>query len=63
MRLLLDAYGSDATWDDVLRVAIIRLHDLAEMSRDKALELGKPELAADADGYEREAAYLATVRD
>jgi hypothetical protein len=63
VRLLLDAYGSDATWDDVLRVAIIRLHDLAEMSRDKALELGKPELAADADGYEREAAYLATVRD
>lgn len=63
VRLLLDAYGSDATWADVLRVAVIRLHDLAEMSRDKAVELGKAELAADADGYEREAAYLATLRD
>lgn len=63
VRLLLDAYGSAATWADVLRVAIIRLHDLAEMSRDKAVELGNPLLADDADGYEREAAYLATLRD
>jgi hypothetical protein len=63
VQLVLDAYGSEATWADVLRVAIVRLHDLAEMSRDKAVELGKAELAADADGYEREAAYLATLRD
>lgn len=63
VRLLLDAYGSEATWSDVLRVAIIRLHDLADMSRDKAVELGNPRLADDADGYEREAAYLATLRD
>ncbi|ROS49365.1 aminoglycoside phosphotransferase family protein [Frigoribacterium sp. PhB118] len=63
VRLLLDAYGSEATWSDVLRVAIIRLHDLADMSRDKTVELGNPRLADDADGYEREAAYLATLRD
>jgi serine/threonine protein kinase len=63
VRLVLDAYGSEHTWADVLRVAIVRLHDLAETSRAKAIELGKPELAEDADGYEREAAYLATLRD
>lgn len=63
VQLILDAYGSEATWHDVLRVAVLRLHDLAEMSRDKAVELGNPQLADDADGYEREAAYLVTLRD
>ncbi len=29
VELLLDAYGSDATWADVLRITILRLHDLA----------------------------------
>lgn len=59
VQLILDAYGSDSTWDDVLRVAIIRLWDLADMSRDKAVELGKPDLNDDADMYVRDAAYLA----
>ncbi|WP_245981404.1 phosphotransferase [Frondihabitans australicus] len=59
---ILRAYGSDATYDDVLRVAIIRLWDLAELSRDKARELGKPELNGHADMYEREARYLAARR-
>ncbi|PYH01748.1 hypothetical protein CVV67_04650 [Arthrobacter stackebrandtii] len=63
VQLILDAYGSDAGWDDVLRVAIIRLWDLAEFSRAKAVELGKPELDADADMYERDAEFLASERD
>jgi hypothetical protein len=58
VELILRAYGSDAHWGDVLRVAIIRLLDLAEFSRAKAVEFGKHELARDAEGYERDAAFL-----
>ena len=61
--LILAAYGSDATWNDVLRVAVIRLWDLAELSRQKALELGKPHLGDEADSYERDALFLATLQD
>ena len=61
--LLLRAYGSDATWSDVIRVAIIRLYDLAEMSREKALELAKPHLIDEAEMYERDAVFLTTLRD
>jgi hypothetical protein len=63
VELILAAYGSDATWDDVLRVAIIRLYDLAEMSRDKAEELGKPQLLDDAVAYEADAAFLEGFRE
>lgn len=61
VQLLLDAYGSGASWLDVLRLAIIRLWDLAEMSRSKAVELNNPELNDDADGYVRDAESLAAV--
>jgi hypothetical protein len=60
---ILDAYGSDATWNDVLRIAILRLHDLASMSRDKAVELARPHLADEAVGYERDAAFLTRLLD
>jgi Phosphotransferase enzyme family len=58
VELILRAYGSGATWGDVVRVAIIRLLDLAAFSRAKAGELGRPALARDAEGYERDAAFL-----
>jgi hypothetical protein len=61
--LILAAYGSDATWSDVIRVAVIRLYDLAEMSRQKAVELGKPHLVDEADYYERDAVFIAALRD
>jgi hypothetical protein len=57
--LLLREYGSDATWQDVVRVAVTRLHDLAEFSMAKADELFKPQLRAEAVAYERDAKYLA----
>lgn len=44
VEIILDAYKSDAIWSGVLRVVIIRLHDLADMSNLKAGELGKPQL-------------------
>ena len=58
VELILRAYGSDATWGDVLQVAIVRLLDLAAFSRTKALELNRPESARDAEGYERDAQFL-----
>lgn len=63
IEVILDAYGSNQTTivDDVVRVAIIRLHDLAEMSRRKAEELNKPGLTADAAIYDRDGHYLATM--
>ena len=60
--LLLRAYGPDATWDDVLRVAIIRLVDLADMSIKKAVELQRPHLRDEAADYERDAQFLRGLR-
>lgn len=64
VQIILDGYGGNygLTWDDVLRVAIIRLHDLADFSRAKARELRKPELLDDAKLYDRDGHYLATLR-
>lgn len=67
VQAVLDAYGHDhggptLTWDAVLRVAIIRLHDLADLTRDKAVELGNPELGDDSAGYTRDGEYLAGLR-
>jgi Ser/Thr protein kinase RdoA (MazF antagonist) len=63
VELLLHAYGSEATWNDVLRVAAIRLHDLAQMSIEKADELGKPHLHDEAEEYERDAHFLRQIMD
>ena len=63
VELILSAYGSDATWNDVLRRAIVRLIDLAEISISKAVELDKPQLRDEAEMYERDAQFLRTVRN
>jgi Phosphotransferase enzyme family len=56
--LLLAAYGSEADRDEVIRVAIIRLRDLAAFSLRKPDELDKPNLREDAALYVRDADYL-----
>lgn len=58
VELILAAYGSSATWLDVMRIAIRRLWDLAEFSISKADELAKPHLLREARDYERDAEYL-----
>jgi hypothetical protein len=63
VELLLHAYGSDATWHDVLRVAVLRLHALADVSVAKADELGKPHLRDDAALYRGDAAFLRRILD
>jgi hypothetical protein len=63
VQVILDTYGSGATWDDVLRVAVFRLCDLADLSRVKAIELGKPELNDDAGMHVRDARFLAALRE
>lgn len=59
--LILRAYGSDATWDDVLRLASIRLHDLAQASIAKAEGRDKPQPLTRAEGYERDVQYLRSL--
>ncbi|MBG6239626.1 hypothetical protein IWX78_002613 [Mycetocola sp. CAN_C7] len=61
VELILEAYGSDATWDDVIRVAVTRLLDLAEFSVKMADQLFKPHLRAEAVAYERDAHHLRTL--
>ena len=61
IEIVLDAYGSHDSWRDVVRVAVTRLHDLAEMSVEKADELFKPHLRAEAVAYERDARHLAAL--
>jgi hypothetical protein len=58
VQLLLDAYGCDADWAEVLRVAIIRLHDLSAFTVRMAAESAKPQLLMDAAGYDRDATHL-----
>jgi hypothetical protein len=64
VQVILDGYGNGhfMTWEDVLRVAIIRLHDLANLSRRKAEELSKPDLVDEAISYDNDGRYLATLR-
>ena len=59
IRLMLDSYGSEIDWVEVVRAAVVRLRHEAEFTRTKALELGKPELQGHAVLYDRDAAYLA----
>ncbi|MGH9062241.1 MAG: phosphotransferase, partial [Acidimicrobiales bacterium] len=61
-QVILDAYDDRITFDDVVRVAIVRLHDLAHLSRHKAEELRKPHLVDDAAAYDGDGHYLATLR-
>jgi Ser/Thr protein kinase RdoA (MazF antagonist) len=61
VQLMLDAYESTLPRSEVLRVAIIRLRDLARFSLAKADELRKPNLREDAEFYERDATYLAQL--
>ena len=64
VQVILTAYGTEAGWDDVLRVAAVaRLWDLADLLRVKAVELGKPDLDDDAGMYERDAKFLAALRE
>jgi len=51
VQIILDAYGDGhgISWDDVLRVAILRHHDHADLSRQRGNELHKPQLVDDAE--------------
>jgi aminoglycoside phosphotransferase (APT) family kinase protein len=58
IQLMLDAYGSDIHWRDVMRAAVARLQEEAVFTRAKAHELDKPELLDHVALYDRDAAYL-----
>ncbi|GGC79209.1 hypothetical protein GCM10011512_02340 [Tersicoccus solisilvae] len=62
---LLDRYGDRGVrYDraDLFTAVADRLEELAVFSAAKAVELGRPELAEHARGYERDAAYARTRR-
>lgn len=59
--LMLEAYGSSASFHQVLVCAIDRLRDIADFSDRSAVELGSPELARHAESYREDARYLAGV--
>jgi len=59
--LLLESYGSDVDWTELVTMAIIRLHDLSAFTVRMAAESSKPQLLEDAAGYDRDAAHLAEV--
>lgn len=58
IEVALAAYRSASSPFELVRVAIVRLRDLAEFSERMADELGKPELSGHALGYRRDADYL-----
>jgi aminoglycoside phosphotransferase (APT) family kinase protein len=58
IQLVLDAYGSEIHWDDVVRAAVPRLREEADFTRALARQSGKAGLLDDAALYERDAVYL-----
>jgi hypothetical protein len=58
IQILLDAYGSDSAWVDVVRAAVPRLRDEAAFTRRLVEESGKRELLDDVALYERDVLYL-----
>jgi hypothetical protein len=63
IELLLAAYGTELTWVDVLRSAVIRLREEEAFTRAKAAELAKPELLDHAALYERDTHHLEGLLD
>jgi len=61
LRLLIDAYGSDATFHELLAVIVERLEDLATFTHSHALARKNEALLADAEQYSADAAFLAAL--
>lgn len=60
IQTILEAYGSDASVEELLAQAVSGLRFLADYSREAAIRLGKPELTQHAAQYERDARALET---
>jgi Ser/Thr protein kinase RdoA (MazF antagonist) len=58
LQRLLDAYGSDATIDELAQMAVARLIDLADFTDERARETGRTDLPEHAALYRRDAASL-----
>ncbi|HQD60873.1 phosphotransferase [Propioniciclava tarda] len=61
LRLLRDTYGSDASTQDILRMVVTRLDDLADFTRGQSKSTGNTELLDHVRGYETDAAFLRTL--
>jgi Phosphotransferase enzyme family len=58
IQLLLDAYGSNLDWREVVRAAIPRLQEEADFTRALAEAQSKPGLLDDAELYDRDVRHL-----
>ena len=61
LQMLLDAYGSDATIDELAQMAVARLTDLAEFTEQRAKKTGRTDLLEHVDLYRHDAASLPTL--
>lgn len=61
LELLLSSYGSTASGTEILEIALTRLHDIADFTAKRASDLGKPALLDHVVGYQRDAAFVASL--
>ena len=61
LRLLLGAYGSDASVPDLLRTVVARLEELADFTRGQAKRAKHSDFADQARAYDADAAFLASL--
>ncbi len=61
LRLLRDTYGSTASTQEILRVVVARLDDLADFTRGQAKKTKNAELLEDVTQYEADAAFLRSL--
>jgi aminoglycoside phosphotransferase (APT) family kinase protein len=61
--VLLSSYGTSADRTELLEIALVRLHDIAEFTSQRASALGKRELLDHVAGYQRDAAFVESLLD
>jgi hypothetical protein len=59
--LLLSSYGTTANRVELLRLALIRLGDIADFTTEQATVLAKPELLDHVVGYRSDAEFVALL--
>ena len=59
--LLLASYGMAASRADLLETALVRLHDIADVTAERATAESKPELLEHVAGYRRDAAFVQSL--
>ncbi len=59
--LLLSTYGTSASRAELLQVALVRLHDIADFTTERATALANPELLDHVVGYRADAEFVSQL--